>query len=109
MALLQSLAAGSAPRTRAGNAERLALNLSLFKLLSPEVQVRYTIEYGTYLAQRWEDEESVNLYYLPDGGRGFFIEVGWDRVAEQLILLRSFRSAVLLEDYTHYVQLPTVW
>ena len=85
------------------------MTLYLFKLLSPEVQVRYTVEYGTYLAQRWEDEGGVNLYYLPDGGRGFFVEIGWDRAAEQLVLLRSFRSTVPLADYMHYVQLPVSW
>lgn len=82
------------------------MTLYLFKLLSPEVQVRYTVEYGTYLAQRWEDEGGVNLYYLTDGGRGFFVEVGWDRAHEQLVLLRSFCSAVPLADYAHYVRLP---
>ena len=85
------------------------MNLYRFKLLSPEVQLRYTVEYDTYLAQRWEEEGGVNLYYLPDGERDFFVEVGWDRVAEQLVLLRSFRSAVPLSDYTHYVQSPTGW
>lgn len=82
------------------------MTLYLFRLLSPDVQLRYTVERGTYLAQRWEDDGGVNLYYLADGGRGFFAEVGWDRVAEQLVLLRSFSSAVPLEDYAHYVQLP---
>jgi hypothetical protein len=33
---------------------------------------------GTYLAQSWEDEAGVNPYYLPDEGRGFFVEVSVD-------------------------------
>jgi hypothetical protein len=36
------------------------------------------LERGTYLAQRLEKKGGVNLYYLPDEGRGFFVEVGVD-------------------------------
>jgi hypothetical protein len=82
------------------------VTLYLFKLLSNEVQLRYVLERGTFLAQRWEDEGGVNLYYLPDAGRGFFVEVGYDERKQQAIVLRSFVSSEPLEDYSHYVRLP---
>lgn len=70
------------------------------------MQLRYVLERGTYLAQRWEDEGGVNLYHLPDEGRGFFVEVGIDDGRGQAVVLRSFSSSVPLEDYAHGVRLP---
>lgn len=82
------------------------MTLYLFDLLSTEVQVRYVLERGTFLAQRWEDEGGVNLYYLADGGRGFFVEVGIDDGQHAALVLRIFTSSVPLEDYAHWVRLP---
>ena len=82
------------------------MTLYLFRLLSPEVQLRYVLDRGTYLAQRWEDQGGVNLYHLPDEGRGFFAEIGVDETDERFVVLRSFSSTVPLEDYTHGVRLP---
>jgi hypothetical protein len=82
------------------------MTLYLFKLLSAEVQLRYVLERGTYLAQRWEDDGGVNLYHCADGGRGFFVEVGLDDGRGQAVVLRSFVSSVPLEDYAHGVRLP---
>jgi hypothetical protein len=80
-----------------------------FRLLSPVMQLYWVLKHGTYLARRWEaDDDGVNLYYCADEGRGFFVEVGVDYGQEQPIVLRSFVSAVPLEDYTHGVQLPEV-
>jgi hypothetical protein len=81
------------------------VTLYLFKLLSNEVQLRYVLERGTFLAQRWEDESGVNLYYLADGGRGFFVEVGIDDDRGQAVVLRSFVSGVPLEDYANWIRL----
>ncbi|MGI4740751.1 MAG: hypothetical protein ACRYG7_36750 [Janthinobacterium lividum] len=36
------------------------------------------LHYGTFLANRWDDKEGVNLYYCAGNGRGFFVEVGID-------------------------------
>ncbi len=80
------------------------MTLDRFRLLLPAGQLRYVLEHGTYLAQRHEDDGSLNLYHLPDAGRGYFIEVG--AVASKLVVLRSFWRAAPLEDYAHEVKLP---
>jgi hypothetical protein len=77
-----------------------------FHLLSPVVQLYWVLNHGTYLAQRWEDEGGVNLYHLPDEGCGFFVEVGVDDGKGQAVVLRSFSSSDLLEDYACYMQIP---
>ena len=59
---------------------------------------------GPHLVRRWEEEDGVNLYHLPGG---FFVELYYDSHANELVRLRSFSSAVPLEDYAAYVQLPT--
>lgn len=77
-----------------------------FRLLSPTVQLYWVLKHGTYLAQRWEDEGSVDMYHGADEGRGFFVEVGIDDSRGQAVVLHSFVSSVPLEDYAHGVQLP---
>jgi hypothetical protein len=47
-----------------------------FRLLSPVVQRYWVIKHGTYLAQRWDDESTLNLYPCTSEGRGFLIEAG---------------------------------
>ena len=49
-----------------------------FQLMPPELQLSCVLCKGTYLARRWEEEGAIALYYLFDGGRGFFAEVGHD-------------------------------
>jgi hypothetical protein len=68
-------------------------------------QLYWVIKYGTYLAQRWDDESGVNLYHCADKGRGFFVEVGIEDGQGQAMVLRSFVSSVPLEDYACGVQL----
>lgn len=85
------------------------VTLDLFRQLSPEVQLRYVLDQGTYLAQRWEEQGGVNLYHLPDEGHGFFAEIGVGEADERFVVLRSFSSAVPLEDYPHGVRLPEGW
>jgi hypothetical protein len=83
------------------------MTLSLFRLLLPEVQLRYVLVRGTYLAQRWDEElGGVNLYHLPGEGRGFFAEVGIQEWQDCLQVLKSFSSSGPLEDYAQEVQLP---
>jgi hypothetical protein len=82
------------------------MTLYFFKLLSPEVQLRYVLERGTFLAQRWEDEGGINLYHLPDARRGFFVEISYDASQHGAMVLRSFHSSVPLDAYAHWVLLP---
>lgn len=82
------------------------MTLDLFQLLLPKAQLVYILEKGTYLARRWEEEGAVALYHLSDDGRGFFAEVGRDAGQQGSTVLHSFRSSVVLEDYTYWVRLP---
>jgi hypothetical protein len=83
------------------------MTLSLFNLLSAEMQLRYVVARGTYLAQRWQEERGgVNLYYLPGGGHGFFAEVGMEVWQDCFAVLRSFDDSGPLEEYTHSIRLP---
>jgi len=45
---------------------------------------------GACLAQRWETEGRVNLYYLPDKARGFFVEVGIEDEADSLVEAKQY-------------------
>jgi hypothetical protein len=82
----------------------------LRKLLAPSESLLRTYCVASYslvhLAQRWDDESSVNLYHCEDEGRGFFVEVGIDDGRGQAVVLRSFVSSGPLEDYAHGVRLP---
>lgn len=82
------------------------LPLSQFQQLLRRAQLLYTLMQGTYLAQRWEQGNVKRLYYLPDGGRGFFAEIGLDAQLDCFVVLHSFGSSVPLEEYAHGVQLP---
>ncbi|MGI4864615.1 MAG: hypothetical protein ACRYFZ_11895 [Janthinobacterium lividum] len=76
-----------------------------FRLLVPRAQLLHILTTGTYLARRWE-EGAISLYYLPDEGRGVFVEVGYDAYKHGAVVLRSFSDSEALEDYAHGVRLP---
>lgn len=88
----------------AGSCRFAAVSFHAFHLLSPVVQLYWVLTHGTYLAQRWESQGGVDLYYCPDEGRGFFAEIGVEQ--DELVVLRSFVSAGPLEEYAHGVRLP---
>ncbi|RZJ94016.1 MAG: hypothetical protein EOO60_03970 [Hymenobacter sp.] len=77
-----------------------------FGLLRPRAQLLHTLVQGLFLAQRWSQEHLLKLYYLPDGARGFFVEVVFDEGLERFIVLRSFSSQVPLTEYAREVRLP---
>jgi hypothetical protein len=74
--------------------------------MPPAFQLTWVLSKGTYLARRCEQDRAIALYYLPDGRRGFFVEVGVDKEKKKATVLRSFSSSEPLEDYTHGVRLP---
>jgi hypothetical protein len=83
------------------------MTLCLFRLLAPEMQLRYVLARGTYLAQRWEEEiGGVNLYHLPGGTRGFFAEIGIEEEKDCFSVLNSFANSVPLAAYAQGVRLP---
>lgn len=82
------------------------MTLHLFHLLAPPAQLLYTLHRGTYLAQREQAGDNVKLYYLPDQGRGFFIEVGYNAATQAVGVRRSFRSSEPLAAYAQLGYLP---
>lgn len=82
------------------------MSLYAFQQFSPVMQLYWVLRWGTYLAQRWENEGGVNLYHCAGDGRGFFVEVGVDDGRGQAVVLRSFSDSEALEDYAHGVRLP---
>lgn len=82
------------------------MTLDLFQLLTPLEQLRHVLTYGTFLAQRHAAAGGVNLYHLPNEGRGFFAEVCIDEAQDCFVVLRSFVSSEPLEDYAQGVRLP---
>jgi hypothetical protein len=82
------------------------MTLTSFRLLAPRVQVTFALMRGTYLAHRWQEEDRLMLYHLPDGARGFFVEVGYDTLDARAVLRQSFTSTAPLEAYTLRIVLP---
>lgn len=77
-----------------------------FTLMPATFQLTWVLAKGTYLARRGEEEGAVSLYYLPDEGRGFFVEVGYDAGQQGALVVRSFPSNGPLEEYAQQVRLP---
>lgn len=77
-----------------------------FQQFSPVVQRYWVLHHGIFLANRWDDESGVNLYYCAGDGRGFFVEVGIDDGRGQAVVLRSFSDSQALADYAQGVRLP---
>ena len=79
------------------------MTLYEFNALPYERQLVAVFDTGTFLATRWEEEDAMNLYHLPDGG--VFVELYYDTHRNEITNLRAFTSAAQLEDYTPYVLL----
>lgn len=82
------------------------MSFHTFRLLSPELQLYYVLTRSIFLVWRWEGEAQIMLHYLPNNGRGFFVEVGVDEEQTHFLLLRSFSSPMPLAAYAHNVRLP---
>ena len=82
------------------------MSLHAFKQFSPVKQLYWVLHHGTDLANRWEDDSTVNLYHCAGDGRGFFVEIGIDDGRGQAVVLRSFSDSEALEDYAQEVRLP---
>lgn len=79
-----------------------------FRRLSPRAQLIVVLTDATYLGQRWDEEiGTVNLYHLPDMGRGFFAEVGIAEKQDYFAVLGSFHCNEALQKYTCHVRLPS--
>ena len=82
------------------------MTLYTFRLLSAEQQLRHVFTHGTFLTSRQEVGKETILYYLPDSGRGFFIELGIDREQSYFFVLRTFITSGPLAAYTQGIELP---
>ena len=82
------------------------MTIDCFKQLAPRVQLVVVLSEGTRIAAQQQGRFTLTLYYVPDGGRGFFAEVGVNATLQRIVVLRSLGSSALLEEYTQGVQLP---
>jgi hypothetical protein len=82
------------------------MTLVEFNARPAEQQLTLVFLEGTFLALRWEEKGRLMFYYLPDGVRGFFIEIGYHAHDGRAVVLRRFISSVTLEAYAHWVRLP---
>lgn len=80
-----------------------------FQRLSGLQQVRWVLACGTYLADRQDGQQEINLYYLPGTGRGFFAEVVYDARLDRLVVPRSFYQVGPLAAYARPLALPADW
>jgi hypothetical protein len=80
------------------------MTLAEFSALPFQDQVVAVWEYGTYIATRYEEEDTVGLYHMG----GFFVELYYDNLANKLCEhLTTFTGddTDRLEDYACYVKL----
>lgn len=80
-----------------------SMTLSEFNSLPYEHRLVTIFTQGTFLTHRGVEEGDINLYPLPGG---FFVEVYYNTYTGQVLLLQSFTSTALLEDYTLSIELP---
>lgn len=73
------------------------MSLYAFQQFSPVMQLYWVLKWGTYLAQRWEQEGGVNLYH--GTGRSFFGEVGYDD-SQQRADLRANKEYLRQRPFT---------
>ena len=79
------------------------MTLYAFNQLPYERQLVAVFDTATFLITRWEEEEAVNLYHLPDG---VFVELYYDPHVNEITRLRAFVSAAPLADYAAAIRLP---
>jgi hypothetical protein len=82
------------------------MTLDAFRQLQPDDKVALVVAAGTHLAKRRQNQRDVHLYFLPNAGVGFFVEVSYEPVLESIMVLRSFTETAPLVDYAHHVRLP---
>ncbi|NML67233.1 hypothetical protein HHL22_18670 [Hymenobacter sp. RP-2-7] len=82
------------------------MKLAIFRSLPLASQVRFVLALGTYLAHRLAEDREVHLYHLAGEGKGIFVELAYEEARDELVVLRSFASAVPLDAYMRYLCLP---
>ena len=82
------------------------MTLDTFRQMRPHDKVALVVATGTHLANRRHNQRVVHLYFLPNSGVGFFVEMSYEPVLESIMVLRSFSDTAPLVDYAHHVQLP---
>jgi hypothetical protein len=82
----------------------MPITLAKFKSLSRVGQFGVVLHEGTYLATRYEEEDTINLYHLGS----FFVEVYYDPEINHLHQCLCFTSRKGLEAYMPYVKLTDI-
>jgi hypothetical protein len=72
-----------------------------FRALPFEQQCVEIYADGQFIANRFEEEDAVNLYWMG----GFFVELYYDQHQNRVVRTRTFTSNACLDDYACYVKL----
>jgi len=70
-----------------------------FCALRRTTQLAWVLAEGRYLTPPEKQAGGGHLYYLDDGGRGYFVEVGIHEQLQCFVVQRCFRSHFLLAEY----------
>lgn len=83
------------------------MTLHTFNLLPYGRQLAFVFDMATFLATRFEKEDTVSLYQVPSSiGKGLFVELYYNTSTNEIVRLRAFTDMEPLSDYTSYMQLP---
>lgn len=72
-----------------------------FLTLSFEQQCEEIYYEGQFIANRFEEENAINLYWMGT----FFCELCYDQFENKVVSTRTFTSKESLEDYACYIKL----
>jgi hypothetical protein len=79
------------------------MTLSDFNLLPYERRLAVVFDEGTFLTHLELVAGEIRLFHLPGG---FFVELYLNTHTSQVLLLQSFTSTALLEEYMLNIELP---
>lgn len=77
------------------------INFFEFRFLPDEQQSDYILNNGVFLCSIDSEEERIGLFRLFD----FFVEIYYNKVNDQIIKIKSFRSMEFLEPYLERINI----
>lgn len=77
------------------------INFFEFRFLPDEQQSDYILNNGVFLCSIDSEEERIGLFRLFD----FFVEIYYNKVNDQIINIKSFRSMEFLEPYLERINI----
>ena len=82
------------------------MTFSTFNILPQDMQADELLDSGVYLdLARQTQRLNIELYAL----HNFYVEVYFDKLTEDPLLLRAFESLKELEDYFHLISINSIF